>query len=74
MPDRSLLDESRDLMRKCWKRVRMKLCPMDQTRKFLKQNRQHLDAVSKALLGENRLYRKDLEEIVAAIPQKATQT
>ena len=37
---------------------------MEKTLKLLEQNRTHLDAVSKALLAKNRLYRKDLEELL----------
>ncbi len=39
---------------------------MDKTLQLLKENRPHLDAVSKALLKKNRLYRKDLEELLPA--------
>jgi len=46
---------------------------MEQTLKLLEQNREHLDAVSKALLERNRLYRKDLEAILPAMPTMATQ-
>ena len=37
---------------------------MANTIELLKANRQHLDAVAKALLEKNTLYRKDLEEIL----------
>ena len=37
---------------------------MERTLALLEQNRTHLDAVSKALLTKNRLYRKDLEELL----------
>jgi ATP-dependent metalloprotease FtsH len=39
---------------------------MDRTLNLLTENRAHLDAVSKALLEQNRLYRKDLEQILPA--------
>jgi cell division protease FtsH len=46
---------------------------MAKTKKLLEENRQHLDAVAKALLAKNRLYRKDLEEILPAIPDRPAQ-
>ena len=47
---------------------------MELTRKLLEENRQHLDAVSKALLAKNRLYRKNMEEILPPILGKSAQT
>ncbi|MBM3878806.1 MAG: AAA family ATPase [Verrucomicrobia bacterium] len=41
---------------------------MDKTIKLLTENRQHLDAVAQALIEKNRLYRKDLEAVLPAIP------
>jgi hypothetical protein len=43
---------------------------MEQTRVLLEENRAHLDAVAKALQERNRLYRKDLEEILPALPAR----
>jgi ATP-dependent Zn protease len=40
---------------------------MEQTLKLMEANRRHLDAVSKSLLEKNRLYRKDLEELLPPI-------
>jgi len=40
------------------------------TLKLLEENRQHLDAVSQALLTKNRLYRKDLEKLLPPIKGK----
>jgi ATP-dependent Zn protease len=40
------------------------------TLKQLEENRQHLDAVSQALLAKNRLYQKDLEELLPPIKGK----
>ncbi len=40
------------------------------TRQQLEENRQHLDTVSRALLAKNRLYRKDLEELLPPIKGK----
>jgi ATP-dependent metalloprotease FtsH len=37
---------------------------MENTLKLLEKNRTHLDAVSKALLAKNRLYRSDLQELL----------
>jgi cell division protease FtsH len=37
---------------------------MENTLKLLKENRPHLDAVSKALLNKNRLYRNDLQQLL----------
>ncbi len=37
---------------------------MEATVKLLEANRRHLDAVAKALLEKNRLYRKDLEQLL----------
>ncbi len=37
---------------------------MTKTQKLLESNREHLDAVAKALLEKNTLYRKDLEQIL----------
>jgi ATP-dependent metalloprotease FtsH len=39
---------------------------MERTGKLLEENRQHLDAVVNALRAKNRLYRKELEEILPA--------
>ncbi len=47
---------------------------MEQTRMLLDENRQHLDAVAKALLEKNRLYRKDLEQILPQISIKPAQS
>jgi cell division protease FtsH len=41
---------------------------MDNTLKLLEQNRSHLDAVAKALLEKNRLYRRDLQGLLPACP------
>jgi ATP-dependent metalloprotease FtsH len=41
---------------------------MENTLKLLAENRAHLDAVSKTLLETNRLYRKDLQELLPALP------
>ena len=46
---------------------------MQHTMKLLESNRHHLDAVAKALLEKNRLYRKDLEQLLPPIPAKRTQ-
>lgn len=46
----------------------------DRTLKLLNENRQHLDAVSRALIQKNRLYRKDLEELLPPIPGKPAQS
>ena len=46
---------------------------MDKTLTLLKENRAHLDAVAKALMEKNRLYRKDLEQILPAISAKSAQ-
>ena len=43
---------------------------MDKTAKLLEANRAHLDAVAKALMEKNRLYRKDLEQILPAPPSR----
>ncbi len=40
---------------------------MDNTLRLLTENRIHLDAVTKALLEKNRLYRRDLEQILPAV-------
>ena len=40
---------------------------MAKTQERLQANRQHLDAVATALLDRNRLYRKDLEDILPAV-------
>ncbi len=37
---------------------------MENTLKLLKENRAHLDAVAKALLAKNRLYRDDLKQLL----------
>ena len=37
---------------------------MERTLALLEQNRTHLDAVLKALFAKNRLYSKDLEELL----------
>jgi len=47
---------------------------MDQTAKLLEANRAHLDAVAKALVEKNRLYRKDLEQILPPISGKSAQS
>jgi ATP-dependent Zn protease len=39
---------------------------MERTRSLLEQNRVHLDAVARALLEKNRLYRTDLEKLLPA--------
>jgi ATP-dependent Zn protease len=44
---------------------------MARTLKLLEANRPHLDAVSKALLEKNRLYRKDLEQLLPPLPGEA---
>ena len=41
---------------------------MGKTRRLLEDNREHLDAVAKGLLEKNRLYSKDLEELLPAVP------
>ena len=41
---------------------------MERTLALLEQNRNHLDAVSKALLAKNRLNSKDLEELYYCHP------
>jgi ATP-dependent Zn protease len=46
---------------------------MDKTLRLLKENRPHLDAVAKALLEKNRLYRKDLKQILPALSAKPVQ-
>jgi ATP-dependent Zn protease len=46
---------------------------MEKTVKLLEANRQHLDAVAKALLEKNRLHRRDLEQILPATPGKPAQ-
>ena len=46
---------------------------MQHTMKLLESNRHHLDAVAKALLEKNRLYRKDLEQLLPPIPAKRAQ-
>ena len=40
---------------------------MENTLKLLEENRTHLDAVSQALLEKNRLYRNDLQAIIASV-------
>lgn len=47
---------------------------MDKTAKLLEANRKHLDAVAKALIEKNRLYRKDLEQILPPISGKPAQS
>ncbi len=44
------------------------------TLKLLEENRAHLDAVARALLAKNRLYRKELEAILPPISGKAVQS
>lgn len=46
---------------------------MEATVKLLEANRRHLDAVSKALLEKNRLYRKDLEQLLPKRSAKGMQ-
>jgi len=41
---------------------------MEDTLKMLQENREHLEAVSQALLDKNRLYRKDLEGLLSNTP------
>jgi hypothetical protein len=41
---------------------------MGNTLKLLEENRTHLDAVSKALLQKNRLYRNDLQQLLPRCP------
>jgi len=41
---------------------------MENTLKLLEENRAHLDTVSKALLEKNRLYHKDLQELLPCCP------
>jgi hypothetical protein len=41
---------------------------MENTLKVLGENRLHLDAISKSLLTKNRLYRKDLQELLPPCP------
>jgi len=40
---------------------------------MLEKSRCHLDAVARALLEKNRLYRSDLEQILPPLPGKAAQ-
>lgn len=47
---------------------------MAQTLQLLEANRPHLDAVAKALLEKNRLYREDLEQILPEIPGEPKKT
>jgi cell division protease FtsH len=47
---------------------------MDKTTKLLEVNRKHLDAVAKALVEKNRLYRNELEQILPAISGKPAQS
>ena len=47
---------------------------MARTQELLETNRQYLDAVAKALIEKNRLYRKDLEEILPPIPDSPAQS
>jgi ATP-dependent metalloprotease FtsH len=41
---------------------------MENTLKLLEENHNHLDAVSKALLAKNRLYRNDLQQLLPPCP------
>lgn len=41
---------------------------MENARQLLDENRTHLDAISKSLLTKNRLYRKDLQELLPPPP------
>ena len=43
---------------------------LQETLKLLQENRGHLDAVSQALIRRNRLYRKDLQEILPPLPRQ----
>jgi ATP-dependent Zn protease len=43
---------------------------MEKTTKLLNENRKHLDAVARALLQKNRLYRRDLEQVLPPIEPK----
>jgi cell division protease FtsH len=46
---------------------------MDKTLELLEANRQHLDAVAKALMEKNRLHRTDLEQVLPAISGNPAQ-
>jgi ATP-dependent Zn protease len=41
---------------------------MENTLRLLKENKKYLDALASALLQKNRIYRKELQEILPAIP------
>jgi len=43
---------------------------MDNTLQLLNENREYLDAVARALLDRNRLYRKDLQQLLPPIGPK----
>ena len=43
---------------------------MDATLKLMEENRSHLDAIAKALIERNRLYRKDLEDVLPPMARK----
>jgi ATP-dependent metalloprotease FtsH len=45
---------------------------MDNTLKLLEKHRSHLDAVSKALLATNRLYREDIQHLLPSRPGKGS--
>jgi hypothetical protein len=47
---------------------------MEETQNLLETHREQLDAVSVALLRENRLYRKDLEALLGTVSQAPAQT